>query len=401
MEHRSSSGLSTPRGSRASAGARALRVGAAVAAPLLLLAQLFAQATDRTRAEALAARAGARLQALQREADALAARERTLLGDLRRLELDRQIKTEAVKQAEAQAEGVGAALADTGQRIAALERQDEEERPALRARLIDVYKLGRGRYLRLLLSTADVRRVAQATRTVAMLADQDRRRIAEHERTLAELRDARSALEVRRRQIERLRARAERAQAAAVRAEEARNALIRDIDRRRDLNAQLTGELQDAQRKLQVALRDLGSAAPAGAAALSLPLRPFRGDLPWPAIGPVRRPFEGTAKSRAAASNGIEIAAPEGTPARAVHDGVVAFAGPFAGFGNLVIVDHGARAFSLYGNLLEIAVARGGRVARGEPVGTVGPSPAGPAGLYFELRVDGRPVDPLQWLRKR
>jgi septal ring factor EnvC (AmiA/AmiB activator) len=86
---------------------------------------------------------------------------------------------------------------------------------------------------------------------------------------------------------------------------------------------------------------------------------------------------------------------------QAVHEGTVAFADPFAGFGNLVIVDHGAQTFTLYGDLLEIAVKRGGRVERGQLVGSVGAAPAGPAGLYFEVRIDGRAVDPLQWLRKR
>ncbi len=66
-----------------------------------------------------------------------------------------------------------------------------------------------------------------------------------------------------------------------------------------------------------------------------------------------------------------------------------------------MILDHGAQTFSLYGNLLDIAVHAGARVDRGQPVGSVGTrrSP-GAAGLYFELRIDGRPVDPLQWLKK-
>jgi septal ring factor EnvC (AmiA/AmiB activator) len=115
----------------------------------------------------------------------------------------------------------------------------------------------------------------------------------------------------------------------------------------------------------------------------------------------VQHKFGRPAGAGGVASNGIEIAATEGAPAHAVHDGVVAFADRFAGFGNLVIVDHGSQAFSLYGNLLDIAVKKGTHLERGQTVGTVGPSPAGAAGLYFELRVDGQPVDPLQWLRKR
>jgi len=68
---------------------------------------------------------------------------------------------------------------------------------------------------------------------------------------------------------------------------------------------------------------------------------------------------------------------------------------------NVLIVDHGSQTFSLYGNLLDMAVAKGARVDRGEVVGHVGLSPSGPAGLYFELRVDGHPVDPLQWLKRK
>jgi len=84
---------------------------------------------------------------------------------------------------------------------------------------------------------------------------------------------------------------------------------------------------------------------------------------------------------------------------RAVHGGVVAFAAPFSGFGTLVILDHGGGAFTIYGHLAEARVERGTRVSRAGVVGTVGLAPAGSAALYFEVRVDGRPADPLQWLR--
>jgi murein hydrolase activator len=55
----------------------------------------------------------------------------------------------------------------------------------------------------------------------------------------------------------------------------------------------------------------------------------------------------------------------------------------------------------LYGYLGAISVAVGQMLASGTEVGIVGPSPAGPAALYFELRVDGRSVDPVQWLKPR
>ena len=140
----------------------------------------------------------------------------------------------------------------------------------------------------------------------------------------------------------------------------------------------------------------MATGAAASAETAALPLRPFRGDLPWPVNGQARR-----RSGDGAASNGIEIVAPEGASAAAIHDGVVAFAGTFAGFGNLVILDHGSQTFSLYGDLLEMSVKKGARVEHGQPIGKVGPTPSGSNALYFELRVDGQPVDPLQWLKKR
>ncbi|MCC7417359.1 MAG: peptidoglycan DD-metalloendopeptidase family protein [Acidobacteria bacterium] len=354
--------------------------------------------TGRARAEVLARRAGERMQALKQEAARLAAEERTLLGDLRQLELDRQIKQQQLRGIEADAADVQAALDATAARIADLARQDLTERPALRARLVEAYKLGRGRYLRMLFSTGDLRRLGQAARAVAVLEQVDRDRIAKHEATLSALRQSRAALEERQRRLAVLRAEAERAQAAAARAVEARAALIRGIDERRDLNAQFAGELQAAQARLQVALRNL-QAEPA-AAVDGLPLRPFKGDLEWPAAGAVRLPFRRT-PAGGTPSNGIEIAAAEGAPVQAVHEGVVAYADTFAGFGNLVILDHGGQAFSLYGNLLDIAVAKGAPVRPGDTLGRVGQAPAGPAGLYFEIRIDGQPVDPLEWLKTR
>jgi len=371
-----------------------------LAAIFCLAVPLAAQQADRARTETQARRATERLQALQREADRLAADERTLLNDLRKLEIERQIKAAEVKQADADAAAVEADLQTATARMDEIQESELASRPELRSRLVEIYKLGRARYLRLLLSTPDLRRIGRATRTVAVLAKLDQDRVATHRQTLVELTAARKDLAARSVQLRTLRADAEKADIAAQRAAKAKDDLVRDIDRRRDLNAQLSGELLGAQQKLQAALRSLARGAPV-ADAPALPFRPFKGDLDWPAAGVVRRRFGRTAGPGGSSSNGIEIAAAETARALAIHEGVVAFADTFAGFGKLVILDHGSQNFSLYGDLLDIAVTKGARVERGQVVGAVGPTPTGATGLYFELRVDGRPVDPLQWLRKR
>ena len=85
---------------------------------------------------------------------------------------------------------------------------------------------------------------------------------------------------------------------------------------------------------------------------------------------------------------------------RAVHGGTVAYAAPFTGFGVMVILDHGEDAFTVYGHLAGTALRPGATVTRGQLVGTAGATPAGEAAAYFEVRIDGRPVNPVQWLRR-
>jgi len=364
-------------------------------------AALLAQTPERERTEALARRATVRLLELHQEADRLAAEARTLLGDLRRLEVARQIKAEELRGVAAEATAATEALARIDTDIQRLEQQEQAELPALRARVVELYKMGDGGYVRLLLSTSDARHLAQASRMAAALAKRDRDRIAGHQRRRAEIVTARSAAQARTTRLRALRAEAERAEAAATRAVEDRNTLLEEIDRRRDLTARLAGELQSAQQDLQATLNNLADGRPTEAPA-ALPLGPFRGDLLWPVSGQVRVGFGARRPAAGAAlTNGIEIGAAEGSAVQAIHDGAVAFAGTFAGYGKLVIVHHGAQNFSLYGQLLDLAVAREARVERGQTLGTTGVSLTGSAGLYFELRVDGRPVDPLQWLEPR
>jgi septal ring factor EnvC (AmiA/AmiB activator) len=201
----------------------------------------------------------------------------------------------------------------------------------------------------------------------------------------------------------RLRQDARVARADADRAALSRSQLIAQIDARRDLMAELAGELQAAQQRLQQTLGAISSGAPRAASdAAALPIKPFQGDLDWPASGRLMSRFgrQGNSVSSAAAQNGIQIGMQEGSVVRTVHDGTVAYAAPFTGYGNLVIVDHGTQTYSMYGQLGSMTVARGARIDRGQAIGTAGRVLAGMPGLYFEMRVDGKPVDPLEWLRK-
>ena len=382
----------------------ALTALALAAVPLVAsgLARQTPASQDRDRAAAAAKRAEDRLRTLRKEADALAAQQRTLLADLRRLELERQIAVEQLAKVERERVDVQRQLDAAEAKAAVLAETAAAQLPDIEARLVQLYKMGRAGYWKLLLDVDNLRELARAYRTAAALGRIDRDRLEEHRKTVAALAAERASLDARVKQLTGLRRKAEDARAAADRAVAARTALVQSIDERRDLNAQLTGELQEAQRKLQATFAANPASATPPSTTATLPLRPFQGSLPWPAEGVLSSPF-GRQPPRSPGPpvrNGIELSLPEGQEVRAIHEGTVAYADLFTGYANLVIVEHADRSYSLYGHLSSITVKRGDRVEAGTTVGLAGRNPAGNPSLYFELRVDGRPVDPLQWLKK-
>lgn len=364
---------------------------------MLCVAGLLSAASHGMRAQSPEQRIAERLRALQKEAEQLASRERTILNELRKLEIERQLRATELAAIEQTLATTESKLANAVARTKELQERANHDRPDVEARLVRIYKMGRAGYWRLLMDSNDLQSIGRAYRTAASLTALDGERVRQHQRTLAALSAERKSLELRAKEIATLQHKAAAARAAADRAVSSRTALLRSIDERQDLAAKLTAELEAAQQRLQTAVGQPGGRTGAG---VSLEL--FRGDLPWPAEGIVisrfgrQPPVNGVAMVR----NGMEISLAEGRPVAAVHDGVVSFAGPFTGYGTLVIVDHGEGAHSLYGHLSTATVKQGDRVTPQTRVGMSGRNPSGNPSLYFELRVDGKPVDPLQWLRK-
>src|SRR5687767_11345428 len=99
------------------------------------------QSPDRERADAAARRTADRLRSLQREADALAAQERTLLVELRKLEVDRQISVEQLTRIERDRAATQKKLDDAEARAAALARTAASQLPDIEARLAQLYKM--------------------------------------------------------------------------------------------------------------------------------------------------------------------------------------------------------------------------------------------------------------------
>jgi septal ring factor EnvC (AmiA/AmiB activator) len=344
-------------------------------------------------------RINARIEALQREAEQLATQARTLLGELRKLEVERDLQVARLQQAQEAVASAQTEVDRTAARLVQLEETRIAQMPDIKAQLVDLYKQGRAGYARLLFGAHNMRELGRASRAIAAMTTINQRRVQEHQQTLDAVRTDRAALEQKVRDLQQAEAQVRQARDAARRAVASRSALIAQIDARRDLNAQFTGELRVAYDRLREPRLTPGGSRETP----DLPLEPFRGALDWPVAGQLVGRF-GQPVSRAGTTvsrNGIEVAADGGLVVRAVHPGRVTFAGPFSGFGTLVIVDHGGNDYSLYGYLAMASVEEGDAVGTASELGRVGAAPAGSSGLYFEVRVDGRSVDPLQWLKPR
>ena len=128
-----------------------------------------------------------------------------------------------------------------------------------------------------------------------------------------------------------------------------------------------------------------------------------QGGLLWPAEGKLYSSFGLKKHSKYNTyiqNNGIDIYSSYGSTVVAVAAGKVVYAERFLGYGNVILVDHEGGYYTLYGNLTDMLVFTGSSVAEGQVIAKVGGSVDGPI-MHFEVRKGGKPVDPVQWLKRK
>ncbi|MFP4346973.1 MAG: murein hydrolase activator EnvC family protein [Thermodesulfobacteriota bacterium] len=134
------------------------------------------------------------------------------------------------------------------------------------------------------------------------------------------------------------------------------------------------------------------------------PFAALKGLLNMPVRGKITSffgPYKNTEFDTLNFQSGIQIAADRGKPIHSVAPGEVIYSNWFRGYGNMIIIDHGNHYYTLYAHAEELFKSKGEPVKTGETIASVGDtgSISGP-GLHFEVRHHGKPVDPLEWLKK-
>ena len=235
-------------------------------------------------------------------------------------------------------------------------------------------------------------------------AERKRREQEAAERAAAEraAKEAQIAAQAAARQAEEeARKRAHEAELAAQRAaKQKKEAELAEMKRTKEAERLAQIAALEAEKKAKEASREAEKAAARTALdqkmAQERANRPFskaQGDMPFPARGRIVVRF-GQSDEQQALSKGISIETREGAQVIAPYNGQIVFAGPFRGYGLLLIIEHGDGYHSLLAGMARIDGAVGQHLATGEPVGVMGQTEAKPL-LYVEFRHNGQPVNPL------
>ena len=338
-----------------------------------------------------------RKQSIERDVARLRGQEQGLLADVERLELEVRLRTEQLRETQLILHRASEQMNATSRRVRELEAAVAQARPQLAARARALYKMGDLSYLRMLLSVEQPADMLRGYRFVSGLARRDREKMAALRANLSSLAATRDELQKKTRETLALRADLDRARRALEGDRQRKSELLTSIVEKKETHAAYLQELEEAEGKLGQLLSGLSERD------ITVPITVFKGALPWPAHGRVRIAFGRHKHPRFETytlHNGIEIEAPVDAPVTAVHDGTVAFADQFLGYGLMVIIDHGGKNHTLYAHLAEARVRPGQHVSAGDVVGTVGASGVDGPGLYFEIRSQGKPQDPQEWLAR-
>ncbi len=309
---------------------------------------------------------------------------------------DTELQLQEARLAEAAAaHDLSVRRAEAGERqVARLEQDVTTARLAMNGRLAALYRLGRQGYLRLVLALDPKRPLLPSLRLMRYLARRDRETFDRYRGVRDLLGKERDRLVAERGESEKWIERESARRRELFTMRERKAELLARMEKEGKALEARTTELTERANKLSELLDLLYGRNPASLE--GTPIQRFRGVLDWPAEGKVTAGFGPRLDPRyhtRVPHNGVDLGTAPAAEVRAVFPGKVVYAAPFEGYGNTVVVHHPGRVFTLYAGLTDLKKSTGDMVSLGDVVGLASSS------LYFEIRVENRPDDPLSWLR--
>ncbi|MCB1841916.1 MAG: peptidoglycan DD-metalloendopeptidase family protein [Halioglobus sp.] len=361
---------------------------------------------DGSAAQSEEEKARARLGTLEKDIQRI--NQEISVASTRRNTLQQQLRTAEVELGKLQREAseTRASIAANEKEIAALaSRQGELEtaRDTQQARIAQelksAWQMGGQSQLKLLLNQEDPHTLARIMAYYRYLFAARSELLDAYRKTLAELADVQQQTDASTALLAKREEELKDQQQALISAQGEREIAVRDLSASIDDNAERLKEKEADRQKLEKLLKAIEEAV----VNLSVPenYQPFskaRGKMPWPLAGPPSNRFGRPRNEGKMRWQGVTIPAKEGATVRAIHHGRVVYADWLRGSGLLLIIDHGEGYMSLYAHNQTLLKDVGEWVTAGTAVSTVGNTGGQESFLlYFEVRHNGKPVDPAAW----
>jgi septal ring factor EnvC (AmiA/AmiB activator) len=333
--------------------------------------------------------------------------ETSLLKSLEQIDGELDRKGAELKQAQSNLQKITGEMEAKQAEAARLEDSMENQRALLKERAIALYRWHRsGSPLMIFAGDLSMNRILQRKRYLETALRYDRELVAQLTEEAEAQEALRHELAEKKRALDSQRNKLSAAREAVRREGDKKKLLLVSVQREKESRTQALRELEQAAARLQRMIEELArrAARKPPATPPGVGLGKLYGKLDWPVRGELLSGF-GKTRHREFGDevfrNGIDIGVATGEEVKAVEKGTVAFADRFAGYGRMVIVDHGERYYTVYAHLSELLKKSGDKVQRGETLGLAGDSDSlAGSKLYFELRKDGRSVDPVPWFKK-
>ena len=281
-----------------------------------------------------------------------------------------------------------------------LEQAVESQRDAVAGELRSLWQGGNRDELRLLLSEENPQQLARTLAYYRYVLDARGEILRDYGNTLDQLIAIRESARQRQRQLDDALAKLEGQEDALERSSESRRQLLVKIEGELAGGAQELAARQRDQGELEALIEQLENAiaqliTEADVEAFST----AKGSMPWPVDGELVNRFGRPRNQGKMRWQGVSLRADVGSVVSAVHHGRVVFADWLRGSGLLLVLDHGEGYLSLYAHNDSLLRDVGDWVSTGAAIATVGNSGGQEdSGLYFEIRKDGKPTDPLNWV---
>ena len=276
-----------------------------------------------------------------------------------------------------------------------------ERRDALSQQIVAAFRMGRESRLKLILNQDSPAQFARTLAYFEYFSRSQATQISELKGVLQTLNDMQSdinkeltALNVVQKDLEATQERLEQGRAE-------RQEIVAQLSQQISSDEQRLTELRNNQADLEKIVERLSDALADIPADLGKHISPGeqKGQLPMPMKGRVLHAF-GQQRSAGMRWQGWVIEAESGSEVRAIAYGRVAYSDWLRGYGLLMIIDHGDGFMTLYGQNESLRYEVGDWVEPGGVIATVGTTPEGDTGVYFEIRKDGKALDPAAWLKR-